>query len=60
MSYMVTKVNNKLETLQVWGAELDPFLEVLGYLWNESSISSDNQRYKKGIEVLLSVLKDYR
>lgn len=60
MSVITTKVNGKIDTLQVFGKELDPFLNLLQTLWNECELSTHDEHHARGISTLHLIMKDFQ
>lgn len=60
MSVITTKVNGKIDTLQIYGKELDPFLGLLQTLWNDCELSTHDERHSRAIGTLQLIMRDFQ
>lgn len=60
MSVITTKRNGKIEQFTLCGDRVSHFLSLLEALWNESTLASDNENFKYGIDTLQLIMRDYK
>ena len=59
MTIYVNKKNGKIDSLQVYGPELEPLLNLMQLLWNKSDLTCANETHISGIEALQTIMRDF-
>lgn len=60
MSIYVTKRNGKIDTINIFGDEVEPLLSLLQTLANTSDLRQDNEHFKEGFKALGLIMRDYQ